>query len=308
MALVFKVDDARAAAWKALFETHAPDLDVRFWPQIGDPREVRYFAAWQPPQGLHEQFPNLEVIFATSAGVDQFDLSRLPAAIEVVRMLDPGIAQGIVEYACFAVLALHRQIPTYQRQQALKQWQPHDLVPAAQRRVGIMGLGNLGMAVLESLRPFGFRLSGWSRSLKNLAGVKCYAGTAHLQAFLGQCDILLCLLPLTDDTRGILNASSLAALPAGASFINLGRGAHLQEKDLLEVLDSGHLSHAILDVLDNEPPSPSHPFWTHPLISLTPHIGAMTAPHSAFDSMLENIRRHQRGDDLRGCIDRQRGY
>ncbi|WP_040263620.1 2-hydroxyacid dehydrogenase [Pseudomonas massiliensis] len=308
MALVFKVDDARAAAWKTLFETHAPELDVRFWPEIDDPQEVRYFAAWQPPQGLHEKFPNLEVIFATSAGVDQFDLSLLPPAIEVVRMLDPGIAQGIVEYACFAVLALHRQIPMYQRQQTLKHWQPHALVPAAQRRVGVMGLGNLGRAVLESLRPFGFRLSGWSRSQKSLPGVECYAGDAHLHAFLRQCDILVCLLPLTDDTRGILNANSLAALPVGASLVNLGRGAHLQENDLLEALDGGHLSHAILDVLGDEPPPGNHPFWTHPLIWLTPHIGAMTAPQSAFNSLLENIRRHQRGECLQGCIDRQRGY
>ncbi|MNI09132.1 Glyoxylate/hydroxypyruvate reductase A [compost metagenome] len=308
MALLFKVDDDRGAAWKSLFAQHAPDLDVRLWPDIGDASQVRYFAAWQPPQKLHERFPNLEVIFATSAGVDQFELGELPGHIKVVRMLDPGIAQGIVEYACFAVLSLHRQVPLYLQQQQARQWQEHLLTPAAQRRVGVMGLGNLGAAVLDSLRPFGFELHGWARSQKNLEGVHCHAGNDQLARFLGQCDIVICLLPLTDDTRGILNATTLAALPSGASLINLGRGGHLIEEDLLEALASGQVSHAILDVLDAEPPSPDHPFWRHPQIWLTPHVGAMTAPHSAFEGLLANIRRHQRGEPLRGLIQRDHGY
>lgn len=308
MTLLFKVDDARGRVWKSLFEQHAPDVNVRFWPDIGDPSQVRYFAAWQPPKQLHERFPNLEVIFATSAGVDQFDLGELPEHIKVVRMLDPGIAQGIVEYACFAVLSLHRQIPLYLSQQQAGRWQDYPLPPAAQRRVGVMGLGNLGVAVLNSLRAFNFQLHGWARSPKNISGVQCHAGDEQFEPFLNQCDILICLLPLTDSTHGILNARTLCALPKGASLINLGRGGHLNEDDLLQALDSGRLSHAILDVLNEEPPSPDHKFWRHPHIWLTPHIGAMTAPHSAFEGLLANIRRHQRGELLQGLIDRDQGY
>ena len=308
MALLFKVDDDRGLSWKSLFEQHAPDIDVRLWPEIGEPAQVRYFAAWQPPQNLHERFPNLEVIFATSAGVDQFDLGELPGHIRVVRMLDPGIAQGMIEYACFAVLSLHRQIPTYLGQQRQNQWQEHPLVPPAKRSVGVMGLGNLGTAVLNSLRPFGFALSGWARSQKDIQGVRCFAGEQQLPAFLAQCDILICLLPLTDSTRGILNAKTFAAMPRGAQLINLGRGGHLIEDDLLDALDGGQLSHAIVDVLNAEPPGEQHPFWQHPRIWLTPHIGANTSPDTAFSVLLENIRRHQRGEVMDGLIERRKGY
>ena len=308
MALLFKVPDARGIAWKSLFDTQAPDIDLRLWPDIGEPSQVRYFSAWQPPQNLHERFPNLEVIFATSAGVDQFDLGQLPEHIKVVRMLDPGIAQGIVEYACFAVLSLHRQMPQYLQQQRERQWQMHELTPARKRRVGVMGLGNLGVATLESLRPFGFELSGWARSDKDIPGVQCFAGSEQLPTFLGQCEILICLLPLTEETRGILNASIFAAMPNGAQLINLGRGGHLVESDLLEALDSGHLTHAIIDVLNDEPPAADHPFWHHPKVWLTPHIGANTSPDSAFDVLLANIRRHERGETMHGEIARDQGY
>lgn len=308
MTLLFKVEDARGLAWKALFAKHAPDIDVRLWPDVGDPTDIRYFSAWMPPSNLHEQFPNLEVVFATSAGVDQFDLSTLPEHVDVVRMLDPGIARGIVEYVCFAVLSLHREMPLYIDLQRKKQWQTRPLIPAAQRRIGVMGLGNLGVAALQSLQPFGFALSGWARSEKNIDGVRCFAGNEQLTPFLNQCDILICLLPLTDDTRGILNAQTFAALPHGARLINLGRGGHLIEADLIDALESGQIENAIVDVLNEEPPVDDHPFWLHPRIWMTPHIGAMTSPDSAFEVLLANIRRHQRGEPMQGAIARDEGY
>ena len=308
MTLLFKVDTERGLTWKNLFQRHAPDIDVRFWPDIGAPDEVRYLATWQPPQDVHLLFPNLQAIFATSAGVDQFDLSGLPPQVEVVRMLDPGIVQAIVEYACFAVLALHRKMPEYLAQQRQQQWQVQPWVSAPEQRVGVMGLGNLGIAVLDRLRAFGFSLKGWARSAKQIDAVECFAGTEQLPQFLNQCDILVCLLPLTQDTRGILNASTFAALPRGAKLINLGRGGHLIETDLLQALDSGHLQHAVLDVLNDEPPSIDHPFWQHPHIWLTPHMGAMTQPETAFEVLLANIRRHQQGEPMIGTIRRSNGY
>lgn len=308
MTLLFKVADERALAWEALFAKHAPDIPIRFWPDIGDPAQVRYFAAWQPPADLYERFPNLQVVFATSAGVDQFDLDHVPESVSVVRMLDPGIAQGIIEYAGFAVLSLHRQMPAYLQQQREGVWKTYPLLAASKRRVGVMGLGNLGQAALNALRPFGFTLSGWSRTLKALPGVQCYGGAEQLPAFLGCCDILLCLLPLTADTAGILNAQTFAALPAGASLINLGRGGHLVEADLLAALDAGHLEHAIVDVLEEEPPRSDHPFLRHPKIWLTPHIGAMTDPQSAFEVLLDNVRRQQRGERMTGLVEPGAGY
>lgn len=308
MTLLFNVDSERGLAWKALFQRHAPDIDVRFWPDIGDPADIRYLATWLPPQDVHLTFPNLQAIFATSAGVDQFDLTCLPPRVEVVRMLDPGIVQAIVEYACFAVLALHRKIPEYLTQQRQHQWQVQPWVSAPQQRVGVMGLGNLGVAVLERLRSFGFALRGWARSTKRIDGVQCFAGADQLPSFLNECDILICLLPLTEDTRGILDASTFAALPRGAKLINLGRGGHLNETDLLAALDSGQLQHAVLDVLNDEPPTADHPFWQHRQIWLTPHIGAMTQPETAFEVLLANLRRHQRGEQMIGTISRSEGY
>lgn len=308
MALLFKVPGPRGDAWISLFKQYAPDVDVRLWPDVGDASEVHYFASWESPEDLHDLFPNLKVIFATSAGVDQFDLRRVPEQVSVVRMLDPGIAQGIVEYACFAVLAMHRQIPMYLQQQRDRRWEDHALTAARHRRVGVMGLGNLGVAVLQGLRSFGFELSGWARSQKHIDGVQCFAGKDQMQPFLNQCDILICLLPLTDDTRGILNSETLGALPKGASLINLGRGGHLVEDDLLGALESGHLSHAVVDVLNDEPPATDHPFWRHPNIWLTPHIGAMTSPESAFEVLLANIRRYQNGEEMQGQIARSQGY
>lgn len=308
MTLLYKADPVRGRAWQRLFQERAPDIDFRQWPDVGNAEDIRYLACWLPPEDLASRLPNLEVLFATSAGIDQFDLSRLPPELPVVRMLDPGIVAGMVEYATLMVLALHRQLPLYLDQQGAGRWQEHALVTAENRRVGVLGLGQIGQAVLERLATFGFALSGWSRSPHELPGVRCHAGAEQLPAFLADCEILICLLPLTEATKGILNAQLFAALPRGASLINLGRGAHLVEADLLAALDSGHLSQAVLDVVEPEPLAADHPFWQHPRIWLTPHVGAMTVPETAFTVLLENIRRHQRGEPLRGLVDLQRGY
>lgn len=308
MALLYKADPVRGEQWKTLFAQQAPDIEWRAWPEIGDPRDIRYLAAWQAPDDLETLLPNLKVLFALSAGVDQLDLGRLPASLPVVRLLDPGITQGMCEYASFAVLGLHRDMLRYRQQQVEKRWQAHRLVPAPKRRVGIMGLGLQARQILATLQPYGFALSGWARSRHRIPGVECFAGAEQLPAFLGQCDILLCVLPLTEQTQGILDRQLFQHLPKGAALINMGRGGHLVEEDLLAALASGQLSAAALDVLQQEPAAPNHPFWHHPQILLTPHIAAMTQPESAFSVLLENIRRHQRGESMLGQIDRKQGY
>lgn len=308
MALLYKADPARAPHWQTLFAEHAPDIEWRAWPDIGNPEEVEYLAAWQAPDDLTQLLPNLKVLFALSAGVDQLDLSRLPADLPVVRLLDPGITRGMCEYATWAVLSLHRDMLRYREQQAARRWQAHLLQPAENRRVGVMGLGTQAQQILATLAPFGFALSGWARSVHEIEGVDCFAGQAQLSAFLGQCDILLCVLPLTEQTEGILDRNLFALLPRGAGLINMGRGGHLVEGDLLEALESGQLGGAVLDVLQMEPAAADHPFWGHPQVVLTPHVAAMTQPASAFGVLLENIRRFERGERMVGQIDRNRGY
>ncbi|WP_338805610.1 glyoxylate/hydroxypyruvate reductase A [Pseudomonas chlororaphis] len=307
MALLYKADPVRGEHWRALFAEQAPDIQWRAWPDLGNPEDIRYLAAWQAPDDL-SLLPNLEVLFALSAGVDQLDLARLPPDLPVVRLLDPGITRGMCEYASFAVLSLHRDMLRYRQQQFARFWQAHLLQPAAQRRVGVMGLGQQAQQILATLRPLGFALSGWARSAHRIDGVQCFAGNQQLPAFLSQCDILLCVLPLTEQTQGILDRELFRQLPRGAALINMGRGGHLVEQDLLDALASGQLSGAVLDVLQQEPAPAEHPFWDHPQILLTPHIAAMTQPESAFAVLLDNIRRHQRGEPMLGQIDRSQGY
>ena len=308
MTFLYKADPERGAEWQGLFAARAPDLPFRIWPDIGDPLAVRYFAAWAPPDDLIDRFPNLEILFSVGAGVDQFDFSRVPSHLPVVRMVEPGIIDTMVEFATLATLALHRDLVSYVAQQKRGVWQAHRVRPAATRRVGVMGLGLLGQAVLRQLRSLKFDCAGWNRSPRALDGIPCFVGTAALPDFLARTDILICLLPLTDETRGILGRELFARLPAGAALINTGRGGHLVEADLLAALETGQLSAAILDVAEVEPLPAGHPFWGHERILLTPHIASMAQPETAVSAVLDNLRRHRSGEPLVGLVDRGRGY
>ncbi|MCE8034297.1 glyoxylate/hydroxypyruvate reductase A [Billgrantia tianxiuensis] len=308
MSFLYKSEPVRGARWAELFAERAPDIDFHIWPSIGDPRQVRYLAAWEPPQDIAQTFPNLELVFSVGAGVDQFDLSQIPEHIPVVRMIESGLVAGMVEYATLAVLAAHRDWLTYANQQRSGIWKPMPVRTANTRRVGVLGMGVLGKAVLEKLRDFGFQCAGWNRSERSLPGVECFTGEQGLADFLARTDILVCLLPLTDETRGILSQKLFRQLPQGAMLLNLGRGDHLVEEDLLVALDSNHLSTAILDVCSVEPLSEGHSFWHHPRIMLTPHIASMTQPDTSAEAVLDNLRRHREGLPLKGLVDRTRGY
>lgn len=308
MSILYRSDAPRAAAWVNYFVEHAPDLEFRVWPDAGNLKKVEYLIAWQVPADFLAQLPNLKVLFSSGAGIDHVDLSALPAHVPLVRMVEPGIINGMVEYVSLAVLALHRDFFDYAAQKAARSWNPLEVPPASARTVGVMGLGSLGCAVLERLGTYGFRLRGWNRSPRTIDGVETFAGADQLQAFLTGCDVLICLLPLTPATQGILNRELFAALPPRAALVNVGRGPHLVDADLLAALDSGQLSHAILDVTEPEPLPPEHPFWTHPCVFVTPHVASMTQPETAAPILLENIRRHRRGEPLVGVVDRRRGY
>jgi glyoxylate/hydroxypyruvate reductase A len=308
MAFVYKADPVRGAEWARLFASKAPDMPFHLWPSTGDAQRVRYMAAWTPPADIKRNFPNLEVLFSTGAGIDQFDLTALPPELPVVRLAEPGVVAGMVEYVTMAVLALHRDLPSYIRQQRQESWVPQRVYAAGKRRVGVLGLGVLGRAVLQRLSTFGFQLAGWSRTRHQLEGVHCHAGPEGLSAMLADTDILVCLLPLTAQTRGILDERLFNQLPRGASLVHAGRGAQLDHEALLGALDSGWLSEAVIDVTDPEPLPAGHPLWRHPRVLLTPHIASMTQPDTAVDLVLDNISRHQAGQPLVGLVDRSKGY
>ncbi|HEV7260778.1 MAG TPA: glyoxylate/hydroxypyruvate reductase A [Bosea sp. (in: a-proteobacteria)] len=308
MALLYKSDPARGAEWAKILAEKAPDLSFRIWPEIGDPNEIRYFFAWMPPDDLESRFPNLELLISAGAGVDHLDLSKLPPDLPVVRMVEPGIVDSMVEFVSMAVLSLHRDLIDYVAQQRAEVWKQIRVRPAATRRVGVLGLGMLGEASCRMLTNFGFQVAGWSRSRRAIEGVTSFAGVEELPAFLARTDILVCLLPLTDETRGMLDAKLFAQLPHGARLVNTGRGAHLDQDALLAALDSGQISAAVLDVVTPEPLTPGHPLWSHPRVLMTPHVASMTQPETAIDVVLENLRRHQAGEPLIGLVDRKRGY
>lgn len=308
MHILYKSDPQRGAFWQQWLAQHAPDIQLHLWPDIGDPLDVEILIAWQPPERLLETFPNLKALLSVGAGADQFDLAALPPDLPVVRMIEPGLTQGMVEYVTFAVLGIHRDMVRYLHQQRDACWQAHSVTPAAARRVGVMGLGELGQAALRQLVSLGFDCAGWSRTPRQLDGVQCFHGAAQQGEFLARCDILVCLLPLTAETRGLLNRDLFAQLPPGAALVQAGRGAQLNHADLLAALDGGQLGAAVIDVTDPEPLPPSHPLWRHPAIWLTPHIASQTQNESAVAALLENLRRYQRGEPMTGLIDRARGY
>jgi glyoxylate/hydroxypyruvate reductase A len=308
MTFLFLGDQARSTAMQTIFATEAPDIDFRVTANPDDLSEIEYLATWQAPDDIANEYPSLKVLFSTGAGVDQFDLDALPAGVELVRMIEPGIIAGMVEFCSFSVLALHRQMIDYRIAQDEMRWAPLNSPLARDRRVGVMGLGVLGRAVLAGLQPFGFQLSVWSRSAGNIPGVICHAGVPALSDFLATCDILICLLPLTLDTTGILCRSLFDKLPVGAGLINVGRGGHLVEPDLFDALNTGQLSGAILDVVDPEPLPDNHPFWSDKRIWLTPHIASMTDPTGAARALIANVRRHRAGQPMEGSVGRDRGY
>lgn len=308
MALLYKADPVRGAEWQRLLADRAPDLPCHVWPETGDPRAIRYLAVWTPPDNMLARFPNAEIVISVGAGVDQFDMAAFPPGLPLVRMLEPGIVEGMVEYVTLAVLALHRDLPAYLADQRAERWEAIRLRPAASRRIGVLGLGQLGQACCQRLALLGFPVAGWSRSPKQVPGVECHAGADALPAFLARTDILVCLMPLTAETRGFLNAGLFAQLPKGAALVNAGRGPHLVQQDLLAALDSGQISAAVLDVTDPEPLPQGHPFWQHPRILMTPHIASQTRPETAIDFVLEVIAAHKAGKPLPGLVDRTRGY
>lgn len=308
MTVLFNADAARGEVLAAGLAGAFPDLPVKIGLDAVEGPEVNYLVTWQMVPGLFDRFPNLKIVFSLGAGVDQFDVGTFPAGVRLVRLVDPALASMMRDYVCMAVLAAHRDLPAYLGQQRAETWAPLPVRLAQERRVGVLGLGQLGQAVLGALAPFGFALSGWSRSPREIAGVRCHAGADGLDAILAESDILVCLLPLTPETGGILNAGLFAKLPAGATLVHVGRGAQLDPRALRAALDSGHLAGAILDVTAPEPLPPGDPLWQHPHVIVTPHIACQTRADALARHMIEVLHAEAAGRPLPGVVEAGRGY
>jgi glyoxylate/hydroxypyruvate reductase A len=300
--------------WKSRFDDVCRDRRVLMLPDATfDPAEIHYAAVWKPNPGELAAFPNLRVIFNLGAGVDALMADSSLPKVPLVRVAVSDLTDRMTEYVVLHVLMHHRQEPYLRASQCEKRWQPKFQWPASAISVGIMGLGTLGSNAAEVLGRIGFQVSGWSRSARQIDGIQCFHGKTQLDAFLQQTNILVCLLPLTPDTRHILNYGLFAKLnrnsPMGAPvLINAGRGGLQDEADILQCLDDGTLSAASLDVFANEPLPADSRFWTHPKVVLTPHNAADTDPDEISKYVARQIDRFEAGGALENVVDPARGY
>jgi len=303
-----------AAPWERRFRAAAPGRDIRVWPdRLGDPADIAYAATWLPPAGAFGALKNLRAIFSLGAGVDGVLADRALPPVPIVRVVDPHLMRRMTEYVTLHVLMHHRRQRLYDDQQRRSVWHEHAQPRAGEVNVGLMGLGVLGHDAAEVLVRLGFQVAGWSRSPRQLPGVETFHGAAGLDAFLRRTEILICLLPHTPATEGLLNLTLLRKLKrdgalGGAVLINAGRGKLQVDADILTALDEGALAGATLDVFPAEPLPAASPLWLHPKVTITPHNSAASVPEEVVAYIVRQIERFEAGHALDNVIDRASGY
>lgn len=307
--LLFLGPDKYAGPWGDAFADLAPEIAFEVYQPGQSFSGIPYCLTWRAPEGIWPQMTDLKVVFSLAAGVDRLLADpSFPRDLPLVRMVEPELTRGMAEYVLWQCLHHHRRVWELEAAQSCSAWRPHTYPAPWDRNIGILGLGELGAASAAKLIEFGFKVRGWSRTAKSLPQVESFAGRDQLPAFLKDTEILVCLLPLTPDTQGILNAELFARLPRGASVINVGRGGHLVESDLLAAMKSGQINAATLDVFETEPLPEDHPFWNVERLYITPHNASDTDARSASWRIAKQIARHQAGEKLEDVVDRQRGY
>ena len=310
MALLVSLTDTDIAPWLKVFQAELSDMDIRIYPDVGDPCDIEYVAAWQHPFYEYKKYPNLKAILSLGAGVDHITKDpELPIDIPIVRMADDALTRDMCLYALHWVLHFHSDYYRYAQQQSKTQWLPQDFVAPRDRTIGIMGLGNIGKQIAGSLASQGFTVVGWGASEKQTTGlIEYFHGKEQMNAFLNKAEILINVLPLTDATRNRVTESELRQLPQGSFVINMGRGCIVNESDLLSLLNSGHIAAAVLDVFDIEPLPDDNPLWSHPSVTITPHIAGQSDGETAAMFMVDNIRRIEHGEAPFPLYDPVLGY
>ena len=306
MNITFCCTDTKAEPWLQGLRTALPQAHVTAWTPGAPPAD--YAVVWAPPQQFLDEQTQLKALFNIGAGVDALLKLRLPPQTLVVRLDDAGMSVQMAEYVCHAVIRHFREFDGYDADQTEGTWSYRRPRSRAEFPVGIMGLGVLGQRVAQALRTFEFPVNGWSRSPRQVAGVQCFAGKAGLQDFLAASRGLVCLLPLTPDTHNILNHTNLSRLQTGGYVINVARGAHLVDADLLALVDAGYLAGATLDVFRTEPLPAEHAFWHHPKITVTPHTSARTLRFESIAQIVGKMVALERGESISGTVDAARGY
>lgn len=311
--LVSTADSARI--WADELSTYDLPMPLRIWPDTGPLEDITYAIAAKPPHGLLATLPNLQAILSLWAGVDHITLDpNWPRAVPIYRMIEPGLTQGMVEFVMSQVLNLHLMNYQIAANARIGKWDTgirgsfgsEPLIP--DRTVGVLGLGEMGRNSAQALSRLGFQTLGWSRSAKQLDGVECLTGVDGFNTLLSRSDILVNLLPFTPETENILNRDTLRRLPKGAGLVNVGRGQHVVDADLIDLLEEGHLSHAVLDVYRQEPLPADHPFWGHPNITAVPHIASITRVKTGVQALIRSLTLLQAGKTPDGHYNPDLGY
>jgi len=306
MKIYFCCTDFKAEPWLAALRTALPQAEIEVWAPGAGPAD--YAVVWAPPQQFLDEQPQIKALFNIGAGVDALTQLRLPPKTRLVRLDDAGMSVQMAEYVVHALIRHFREFDVYATDVANAKWSFRKPRLREDFPVGIMGLGVLGQRVVRAVQQFEFPVRGWSRSPRELPGVRCYAGEAQFAEFLAETRVLVCLLPLTEETRGIMRRETLSLLQPGGYVINVARGAHLVEEDLIPLIDSGHLAGAALDVFRQEPLPAGHPYWRHPKITMTPHTAARTLRDESVAQIAEKIQRLERGESIAGIVDPSKGY
>ena len=296
--------------WSNGLKETMPEMDVRVYPDEGDVNEVEYTVVWKHPRGILNKYPNLKAILSLGAGVDHIISDpELPEGLPIVRLVDKKLTHEMCLHSLHWVLHFHSDQYLYRIQQQSREWIQQSSVQSEDRTIGIMGLGNIGKAIGDSLINLDFKVVGWgARPKESLGGIEYYCGHEQLADFLSQTDVLINVLPLTEDTKNILTKIELAFLPKGSFIINIGRGGIINESDLLTSLDSGHITAVALDVFAQEPLPENNSLWDHPLVYVTPHIAGQSNPGSAAQTIADNIRLIEKGETPYPIYSHSSGY
>lgn len=295
-------------SWRREISRQLPELPVKIFGEPIDPDEVAYAMVWNHPAGDLRRYPNLKAIFSLGAGAEHFVADTSLPDVPVILLADPAVARDMAAHVLYWVLTFHRRYADYRAQQKERVWNRKSIVPTAQFRVGIFGLGRIGTEVASRIRDFGYAVSGWDGSQRQIESVDCYSGMDTLSEFLDSTHVIVNALPLSPKTRHFLDAGIFAGMRQGGFFINISRGAVVHDDGLLDALDSGHLAGAALDAFAEEPLPTEHRYWSHPRVFVTPHMSGATFPSSAVAVIANNVRRLERGLEVYPLFSREAGY